>query len=1005
MSTKQMLRGLMVVAILVVFAKLAEATSPITQPSVDFGNSSGAGDISPDVLAVAVGDLDDDGLIDLATGSASATNELLVWENDGSPFSGTWSGGTGVAVGSTSGQVDTLALGDLDHDGQLDLVAGDGGNAVTMWRNDGTPFDGAWSTNGTIGNGVGGIRAIALADVDADGNVDVLSASLSDSSTGYELIVWENPYSSGDTNPFDQTWTAHGVASTVDLHAVAVGDLNGDGQVDVAVGDTSDQVRVWSHDGSFGFTLEVTLAADGDVNALVAADLNQDGSLDLASGGAVEGSGTHELIVWQNSTGWSFTGHDAGDTADLINGLTAADLNHDGYTDIVGVTNTGEDNEVIVWENDVDTTFDWSFTQVDVGAATQDGEAVTVADFDRDGDPDLAIGHATDAGTGYEVVLWENVLVHRNMPLADSDHVVGTGASDIYGVGLGDLDNDGDLDALSGSREGTGYEFIIWQNDGTPFTNAWTQTDVGMTAGHIDSVMVGDLDNDGDLDAVSGSSESPSELLVWENDGDPFDGSTLTSAIAGDAVRRIRSLGLGDLDNDGDLDIVSGSAHGNGDEIFVWENDGTPFADAWASTNVGSVDEAVRFLAVGDLDNDGDLDFASVTNVNATTAELMVWQNDGTPFDNGDGGWTSTDVADVTVSVTSVALGDLDNDGDLDMVTGSSTDSAGYEVIAWYNDSSPFDGGWTSTGAANVTSGASMAVDLGDLDHDGDLDIVAGAAASDIYVIDNQGGSFAVTTAATGSAAYALKLGDLDNDGDLDLVFGEASDDVLSWQNIGGSAELAAEARMATTGRIPDGEEEDVMEVGFTHNGVSADADLELNTFYLSLFRRDCSIPLTSAEANGFIDEVHVRLDDGDGLFETTDTSVVTATNFTLSGNGVLTMTFTDGDTDTQVSGGGAASKTYWISVKVTDDASSQDPNTFCMVFDPDADALVDAKSPDKFVSIEDTEPVRTATTATAATVVAFRAQTPLNTFLKVGLVLIGLWSAPAVALWRRHYH
>jgi hypothetical protein len=999
MNGKRLLSGLVIVAMLVVFVKSAAAMPPIGEPSVDFGSSSGVGDISPDVFAVAAADLDQDGSIDLATGSATATNELLVWENAGSPFSGTWSGGSGSAVGSTSGQVTALAMGDLDHDSALDLVAGDSSNAVTVWQNDGTPFDGAWSTNGTLGTGVGAIRALALADFDGDGNLDVVTASLSDGGAGYELIVWENPYSSSDTNPFDETWTAHNVASTVDLHSVAVADLNRDGSIDIAAGDTSNQVRVWSNDGSWGFTLQATLMADGDVEALVAIDLNRDGVTDLVSGGSVEGAGTHELIAWQNNTSWSFTGHDAGDTADVINGLATADFNHDGYADLAAGTDTAEDNEVIIWENDANETFGWSFTQVDVGAAAQSVEAVTVADFDADGDVDLALGRTADAGTGHEVALWENVLVHRNMPLANSAHIVGTGTSDIYALGMGDLDDDGYLDLLTGSRLGTGSEFIIWQNDGTPFSSAWTQTNVGDTNGHIDVVMAGDLDNDGDLDAVTGSGDSASELEIWQNDGDPFDGSGMTSSVAGNPDRRIRSLALGDLDRDGDLDIVSGGVHGTGDEIYVWENDGTPFDGTWSSTGIGTVGEAVRFLAVGDLDNDGDLDIASVTNHNAETYEIMIWQNDGTPFD---GGWTSTDIANASAFVTAVAMGDMDGDGDLDLVTGSGTEAAAYEVIVWTNDGTPFDGGWTSTGVADITSAASMALDLADLDFDGDLDIVAGTAGGNIYAIENQGGSFDITTVGTDTAVYALRLGDLDNDGDADVAFGEASDEVLVWQNVGGSARLDVSERALSYGRIPDGEEDDVMEVVFTHNGGSSDADLELNTFYLKILRSDCSTLLTDAEANAIIDEVHVRLDDGNGTFEVTDTSVVTVTTLSLSTEGVQTVTFTDGDGDVQVSQGGTASRTYWITVKSTSDASNQDPNAFCVVFDPDADALVDAKSPDRFVSIQDTASVSTGTTPTAVTVLAFQAETPVDAALKAGLLVTGLGVVAVVALRRR---
>jgi hypothetical protein len=69
---------------------------------------------------------------------------------------------------------------------------------------------------------------------------------------------------------------------------------------------------------------------------------------------------------------------------------------------------------------------------------------------------------------------------------------------------------------------------------------------------------------------------------------------------------------------------------------------------------------------------------------------------------------------------------------------------------------------------------------------------------------------------------------------------------------------------------------------------------------------------------------------------------------------------------------GGTAGRTYWISIQTTADASAQDPNSFCMVFDPDADALVEGKTPEFSVSIQDTDPVDAATAPTAVKVAFF---------------------------------
>ena len=99
------------------------------------------------------------------------------------------------------------------------------------------------------------------------------------------------------------------------------------------------------------------------------------------------------------------------------------------------------------------------------------------------------------------------------------------------------------------------------------------------------------------------------------------------------------------------------------DCIFFLDKVGLcPFTGTWTQNDVGASDDSVRTVALGDLDGDGDLDIVSGGWDNA----VKVWQNDGTPFDTGVP-WASQTVGSPTPNVETLAVGDLDGDGDLDL--------------------------------------------------------------------------------------------------------------------------------------------------------------------------------------------------------------------------------------------------------------------------------------------------------------------------------------------------
>jgi len=180
------------------------------------------------------------------------------------------------------------------------------------------------------------------------------------------------------------------------------------------------------------------------------------------------------------------------------------------------------------------------------------------------------------------------------------------------------------------------------------------------------SVSIGDLDGDGDLDmAVANFTSDDTSVLLNNGDG------TFAAQTRYDAGNGPWSVSLGDLDGDGDLDMaVANSAllDGGGDDMSVLLNNGDgTFA---AQTRYAAGDNPTS-VSLGDLDGDGDLDMAVA---NASSADASVLLN------NGDGTFAAQTRYAVGDGPRSVSLGDLDGDGDLDMAVANS-DSADVSVL------------------------------------------------------------------------------------------------------------------------------------------------------------------------------------------------------------------------------------------------------------------------------------------------------------------------------------
>ena len=667
-----------------------------------------------------VGDIDQDGDLDIIIGQYNVTypgEATVMWfENPWVGANTTWTQHD-ISIYTYVG-IRSIKLADLDGDGDLDYVAvGEGTYPIVDWKENDLADSGTmgWGDGHTMSSGVDKPWDVEIADLDLDGDLDVVVPDVD-----LDTIF----YFESDGTPANGGWTDHTLTTSLNgANSVSIGDVDNDGMPDVvASGSIEDQV-VWYENGSWT-EHNVVVGINGPASVEVA-DMDVDGDLDIVT--SREGDGEVLWIENTDGAGTIWLRHSIDATFAGAVDVLPVDIDGDGDLDVAAVGFSGD--RLSWWENENTHRRFAEADPVTIRDSLANPRGIATADVNQDGIMDVVVGG------------WDNAWVKLYLGVDGSlwwENVVDTGTNGFRDVAVADINRDGRPDILGVTVSGDAIYW--WANDGSALPN-WTEHTVLSSFNGAHAVEPVDLDADGDLDLVVAAFDGDEATIIINDDGvggswtkenfTPFDGAY--------------GVAVGDLNEDGRMDFVASGYYEDAIRIFLQG------PSLWSFSDISGLD-GPRGIALGDIDGDSDLDIIGAIR---DDDDIKWFENDG-----AGGTWTVHNVGSGYLSDGSeVQAVDIDHDGDIDIL---GTGYLGDDVYLWRNG-----GDGSSWSRHTIESGLdspwqALAVDI---DGDDDLDVVLAAAGTTDSVTwyENFGNQFA-------AFAYNYAPAAID-DGEKDVIF------------------------------------------------------------------------------------------------------------------------------------------------------------------------------------------------------------------------------------------
>ncbi|MEO8085347.1 MAG: FG-GAP-like repeat-containing protein, partial [Bacteroidota bacterium] len=764
----------------------------------DFTTAAGA------FRSIKVSDIDGDGKPDLVIPGSSY---ISVFRNTSVSGSITFATRVDILSSGGGGLSPDVAIGDIDGDGKPDLTVLGG---PFVYRN--TSVSGSITFDPGVYFAAGGSPfTLLIGDIDGDGKPDMAVGNAFSNT----LSVLRNTAVSGIINTSSFA-AAVNFASTNDLRAITLGDLDGDDKPDLVVGNyNGSSVSVFrnaSVSGTVILDAAVNFTTVGHMNSIAIGDIDGDGKPDLV---------TDRSVLRNTSTIGTITSSSFAAKVDITaigsESVAIADIDGDGIPDLVS---TSSSNITVIQNKHrepptiasftpasgpvgtsvtiIGTNFNtaavnnvvyFGATKATVSASTSTSMTVTVpvgATYEPITELNMAINLGCSSAAPFITTFSPNLgTINANSFESKVDFATGSGPNT---VAVGDIDGDGKADvAVANYYANTVSVYRNTSVSGLINSGSLATKVDFVTGANPNSIDMADLDGDGKLELVVANRGS-NTVSVFRNTS--TSGSITSGSLAAKVdftTGNIPSFAaVGDIDGDGKADLAV--CNNGGNTVSLFQNTsvtGSISSSSFAAKVDFTNGTNPRVIIIGDIDGDGKPDVATV---NETSNDISVFRNTSVigVIDNS----SLASKVDFTTGTTPwwLAIGDIDGDGKSDIAVANYFD----HTVSLFKNTS-VSGAITSSSFASKVDFATAtnphSVVIGDLDGDGKPEVVSSNYGSNsISVFRNTATSGTIANGSlatkvdftTGGAPNSVALSDIDSDGKLDLISSNFLSNMLS---------------------------------------------------------------------------------------------------------------------------------------------------------------------------------------------------------------------------------